>query len=177
MVREKEPLFAELGLSDAPVTVEPTVVPVFEGAGADGLVPDPVSEAGLFLRDDGTWVAGGGGGAPTGATYVTLTTDEGLSAERTLAVGAALSLVDGGANNPVTLDSRAYAYLKVGNPRRAIADYDLALEINPGQAESLYGRGVAKLKKGDRTGSAADITAAKAIKANIDQEFARYGVR
>lgn len=96
-----------LNVPAASVTVEAEPVPVFEGAGADGLVPDPVSEGGLFLRDDGTWVAGGGGGAPTGATYVTLTTDAGLTAERTLAVGAALSLVDGGANNPVTLDRAA----------------------------------------------------------------------
>jgi hypothetical protein len=47
-----------------------------------------------------------GGGAPTTAQYVTLVTDAGLSAERTLAVGAAgagLSLTDAGANNAVTI--------------------------------------------------------------------------
>lgn len=32
-----------------------SAIPVFSGAGADGLVPDPVMELGYFLRDDGTW--------------------------------------------------------------------------------------------------------------------------
>lgn len=35
---------------------------VFGGAGADGLVPDPVAETGKFLKDDGTWAAIAGGG-------------------------------------------------------------------------------------------------------------------
>ncbi len=43
------------------------------------------------------------GGAPTSATYVTLTTNGSLSAERTLAVGTGLSLTDGGANNNATV--------------------------------------------------------------------------
>lgn len=46
---------------------------------------------------------GGGSGAPTDATYVTLTTSTGLTAERTLAAGSGLSLSDGGANNAATL--------------------------------------------------------------------------
>jgi hypothetical protein len=38
--------------------------PDFAGAGASGLVPDPGSETGKYLKDDGTWAtpAGGGGG-------------------------------------------------------------------------------------------------------------------
>ena len=38
-----------------------------------------------------------------------------------------------------------------------------------------YGRGLAKLKKGDRHGGDADIAAAKAIRADIADDFARYG--
>ena len=46
----------------------------------------------------------GGGGAPTSATYVTLTTNSSLTNERTLAVTAGhLSITDGGAGNAVTL--------------------------------------------------------------------------
>jgi hypothetical protein len=33
----------------------PPYPPVFAGAGADGLVPDPATENGYFLRDDGSW--------------------------------------------------------------------------------------------------------------------------
>ena len=47
--------------------------------------------------------AGGGGGAPTNATYVTLTNNATLTQERALAVSSDLSLADGGANSSVTL--------------------------------------------------------------------------
>jgi len=58
----------------------------------------------------------------------------------------------------------------------AVADYDEALRRNPKQAGSLYGRGLAKLKKGDAVGGEADIATARAIQADIAEEFARYGV-
>jgi hypothetical protein len=51
--------------------------------------------------------SGGGGGAPTDATYVTLTTNGTLTNERTLAVSSALSLADGGAGSAVTLGRAA----------------------------------------------------------------------
>jgi hypothetical protein len=42
---------------------------------------------------------------------------------------------------------------------------------------ALYGRGLARLKNGDNPGGDADISAAKAIQAGIDDDFMRYGVR
>src|SRR5882672_11462922 len=45
--------------------------------------------------------------APTAAQYVTMALDGTLSAERTLAVSAALLLTDGGANNPATIGRAA----------------------------------------------------------------------
>jgi hypothetical protein len=51
------------------------------------------------------------------------------------------------------------------------------LRVNPKEASSLYGRGVAKLKKGDSNAGNSDIAAAKAIQADIAEEFARYGVK
>jgi len=79
-------------------------------------------------------------------------------------------------NDGGTLDSRGLAYLKLGQLEKAIADYDAALKTNPELASSLYGRGTAKLKKRDSTG-AADITAAKAIKSGIAEDYAKYGVK
>jgi hypothetical protein len=48
---------------------------------------------------------GGGGGAPTDATYVTLTNNASLTNERVLTAGVGISITDGGANSPMTLDN------------------------------------------------------------------------
>jgi hypothetical protein len=80
-------------------------------------------------------------------------------------------------NDASALDSRGFAYLKSGQLDAAIADYDSALKLHPKTASSLYGRGVARLKKGDSSSGNSDIAAAKAIQADIDKEFARYGVK
>jgi tetratricopeptide (TPR) repeat protein len=79
-------------------------------------------------------------------------------------------------SDPQAIDSRAFTYLKLGQLDDAIVDYDAALRLNPKLAVSLYGRGLAKLKKGDASGGNADIAAAKAIRGDIADEFARYGV-
>ena len=74
-------------------------------------------------------------------------------------------------------DSLAFTYLKMGNVRRAIMFYDVALRGNPEQASALFGRGKARVKAGDADGGGADIEAAKAIKPDIAEEFAHYGIR
>jgi tetratricopeptide (TPR) repeat protein len=79
-------------------------------------------------------------------------------------------------NDANIMDSRGLAYLRLSRLDDAVADYDEALKLNPKQAGSLYGRGLAKLKNGDAAGGEADIAAAKAIQADIAEEFARYGV-
>ena len=66
--------------------------------------------------------------------------------------------------------------MKLGRFDEAIADYDSALKLAPQLASSLYGRGAAKLKKGDTDGGNADIAAAKAIQADVADDFAGYGV-
>ncbi len=76
-----------------------------------------------------------------------------------------------------TLENRGFAWLKMGQFDRAIADYDAGLRLNPdNKADYLYGRGLAKLKKGDASGTA-DVAAAKALHDKIDAEFASYGVK
>ena len=69
-----------------------------------------------------------------------------------------------------------FAYAANGDNDRAIEDYNEALKLNPKQALSLFGRGLAKLKKGDASGGEADIAAAKVIQTNIAEVFGRYGV-
>ena len=53
------------------------------------------------------------------------------------------------------------AYLKLGQPDQALVDYDEALKLNPNAPAALYGRGVAKLMKGDVAASNADFEVAK----------------
>jgi hypothetical protein len=56
-----------------------------------------------LVKVDWSSLPGAGGGAPTTAQYVVMALDGTLSAERVLAVGATLSLTDGGANGNATL--------------------------------------------------------------------------
>jgi hypothetical protein len=51
------------------------------------------------------------------------------------------------------------------------------LQIDGRKVASLYGRGMAKRRKGDTVAGDADITAARALKRNISAEFARYGLQ
>lgn len=55
------------------------------------------------LQVDGSII--GGDVAPKGASYVTISSEAGLSAERSLAVGDSLSKTDAGANSTITLDA------------------------------------------------------------------------
>jgi hypothetical protein len=54
---------------------------------------------------------------------------------------------------------------------------DFALKLDPKLAGSLYGRGVARFRKGEQASSNADLSEAKALQTNIADEFARYGVK
>src|SRR5215471_1774717 len=53
----------------------------------------------------------------------------------------------------------------------AVIDYDTALGINPNQASSLNGRGLAKRRNSDSAGGDRDIDAAKDIRSGIVDEF------
>lgn len=54
-------------------------------------------------RIDRTGSGGGGGGAPTNATYLTLTFDGTLTAERVLTPSDGLFAIDAGANGAYTI--------------------------------------------------------------------------
>jgi tetratricopeptide (TPR) repeat protein len=81
-------------------------------------------------------------------------------------------------NVAYTLNSRGLAQLKLGAFDAAIADYSAAIMQSPEEdhAGPLYGRGVAKLKKGDTAGGSSDIAAAKAIQPDIAEVYAGYRV-
>ena len=79
--------------------------------------------------------------------------------------------------DPFTILNRGLIELKRGEFARAIAQYDAALAIDGRRARAYYGRGMAKLKMGDKSGGDADIAMAKAMLPNVAEEFANYGVR
>jgi len=72
--------------------------------------------------------------------------------------------------------TRGLVLLKLGRLDEAIADYDAALKVYAKGPTALYGRGVAKRKKGDVAGGDADIAAAKAIKPDVADWHAKWGV-
>ena len=74
-------------------------------------------------------------------------------------------------------DSRAFTYMLLGQIDNAIADYDAVLGRDPQKPFSLYGRGLAKRRKGDVAGGEADMRAAKALKPDIAEKFEEMGVR
>ena len=80
-------------------------------------------------------------------------------------------------NIPATFYNRAIAHSEKEDYDRAVGDFDAVLRFNPKNALALYGRGVARLKKGDAQSGSADIAAAKAINANVVQEFEHSGKR
>jgi tetratricopeptide (TPR) repeat protein len=79
-------------------------------------------------------------------------------------------------NIPATLDSRAFAKLRLGATDAAIADYDSALKLAPAMSSSLYGRAVARARKADEAGARSDLAEARKLSPDIDTRFAGFGV-
>ncbi len=76
----------------------------------------------------------------------------------------------------VAYNNREFYFLKLGQVDSAIADYDNSLKLDPKLVTSLFGRGLAELRKGDSAAGDADIAAAKAIRDDIADVFVKNGV-
>jgi tetratricopeptide (TPR) repeat protein/predicted aspartyl protease len=74
------------------------------------------------------------------------------------------------------LDSRGLVQLRLGAYDKSIADYDESLKRLPKNAWSLYGRGLAKLRKKNTAEGEADIGAATAIWSSVADNFKRHGI-
>lgn len=85
-----------------------------------------------------------GGGAPVGSSYVVIALDGTLTAERNLAVSAALSLTDGGANAAVTLGRAAFT-----GDVTAAADSNTLTTVKASTTEVLTGTDTAKVVTAD----------------------------
>ncbi len=72
--------------------------------------------------------------------------------------------------------SRGLVWLRLGDYDKSIADFDASLKITPRDAGSLYARGIDKIRAKRTSEGEADIAQAKAISADIDDTFGRYGI-
>jgi tetratricopeptide (TPR) repeat protein len=93
------------------------------------------------------------------------------------ALNACDAAVAGQPGDAANLDSRGFVLLRLQRYGDSIAAYDAALSARPTEANSLYGRGVAKHRKGDGLGGDADIHAALDLDANVAKRFADFGVK
>lgn len=75
------------------------------------------------------------------------------------------------------IDSRAFVLLRMGRIKESIAEFGRALKIAPKLAAALYGRGIAKLRDGNREGGEQDLAAARRIVFDIDSQYAEYGIK
>ncbi|HEV2270486.1 MAG TPA: tetratricopeptide repeat protein [Steroidobacteraceae bacterium] len=78
--------------------------------------------------------------------------------------------------DPDILDSRGLVYLRLGNLKDAVRDYDLALDTNSNMPTSLYGRGLAELRLGEKTQGQQDLAAAEKLNRGIAKRFADMGL-
>lgn len=136
----------------------------FAGAGATGHVPDPGTETGKFLKDDGTWSDPSGSGDMTKAVYDT--NDDGR-------VDEAAAVADG--TNTVTAAQAKTAYdhsqVTTGNPH-SLSAADVGAEASGAVAthESTYDHADLHTQGSDvalDTGNANEVTAAD-LRSHLD---------
>lgn len=73
-------------------------------------------------------------------------------------------------------DSRGLVYLRLGRLDDAIHDYDFAIHANPNLSTSLYGRGLAQLRLGEKAQGQADLAAAEKLDKGVAPFFAKMGL-
>ena len=104
-----------------------------------------------------------------------------LLATHNSALDTALALCDASlaksAHYAPALDSRGMVLLRMGRYRDAIDAYNAALAQRPDYDTSLYGRGLARRKLGERDSGNADLNAARAIDAEVGEEFDNMGLK
>jgi len=80
-------------------------------------------------------------------------------------------------NSHVAHNELALFYLRTGQLDKAIAEYEVALRLRPGAAYSLYGEGIAYIRKGDQARGEDNLAKARLADNNVDRVFESIGVR
>ncbi len=84
--------------------------------------------------------------------------------------------IDADAKNAAYLDSRGWVHLRLGRYQKALSDFDRSLDLRPGVAWTLYGRGLARTWLGDGAQAEADLAASRKAQADIDLRVTRAGL-
>jgi tetratricopeptide (TPR) repeat protein/predicted aspartyl protease len=88
--------------------------------------------------------------------------------------------VDMSSSNAAFRDSLAWVHLRRGEYRKAVEEFDRSLALRPPTAAagagSVYGRGIARLRLGEKAKSDADFEAARKLDAAIDDEMRQQGL-
>lgn len=71
---------------------------------------------------------------------------------------------------------RGWALVVIGRDKQALADLDAAVASDANDARSLYARGVARVRLGQREAGRADLQAAKALRSEVGEEAERAGL-
>jgi lipoprotein NlpI len=72
--------------------------------------------------------------------------------------------------------NRGLEYCRKGDCKDALADYDKAVKLDPGNTFARYGRGVARLRSGDTAGGNADIAKANADDPDVEALYREIGM-
>lgn len=82
-----------------------------------------------------------------------------------------------GESGSAALDSRAMVFFRMTRFEDALADLSAAINRDPDQAGSWFMRGVIHKQMGDAKVSQEELTAARLMQPNIDNEYARFGIK
>lgn len=74
------------------------------------------------------------------------------------------------------LTARALLYLKLERWQEAEHDFAQAIELEGRDAGALFGRGLARIGRGDRAGGEQDLVAARRMRFDVGDEFVRLGL-
>ncbi|MGH3426030.1 MAG: tetratricopeptide repeat protein [Mycobacteriales bacterium] len=74
------------------------------------------------------------------------------------------------------LGALGFTYLRLGKADQALGAFGAALQLDPGRAFFLFGRGLAEQRGGDVVGGILDMSEAAAVQADIAEVYARYGL-
>ena len=80
-------------------------------------------------------------------------------------------------DNVQTRETRGFIFLKLGEKDIALREYETALRSDPDRPLALYGRGLARVAKGDVKNGETDKAAARALMPGVERQFVSYGVK